>query len=171
MGASQRLIYTAALVFLACAPARAQEQALPLGLEKFRWGMNLLEATRYFSSIGGIVPGPANMGLTDHTLVYFAPYRWQSCSFAATLAFSNGALDHVSLQLLDAGEACAGAILESLRAAYGSDSAAINMPYPEPRIWKTASTDAIFNVRVWLGQAGAPPITAYDTGELDRGKQ
>src|SRR5690242_18413698 len=113
--------------------------------------MNLLEATRSFSSIGGLVPGPINMGLMDHTLVYFAPYRWQHCTFAATLAFYSGALDHVNLQLLDASDDCTRGILDALRAAYGAESAAINMPYPEPHQWKTASTDVVFNVRVWLG--------------------
>ncbi len=108
----------------------AQTNALPFGLEKFRFGMGEAEAAALYPGLGPMAPPDST--LSNMRIVSFTPVRWQGCELEVDFHYAsvNGAhvLAEVHVTVLNATgfyrermppTRCPQAMRESLMASYG----------------------------------------------------
>ena len=163
----------AVLGALTVTPAMAQPaNTFPFGLENLKWKMSYAEVKARLSA--SIPETTAFIGtpITDQRQYFWGPIAWKDCRLQIWTYFANDQLDYIYINpvLGPVSETCKTAMQDELVAHFGETARKeFISPHSHKSMgitmnWKTPETILIYgNARVNLEEAGAPPLTIYDS--------
>jgi hypothetical protein len=94
---------------------------------------------------------PTSPLLPGETRLKSEAYTWQSCRFEGVWRFFKSGLHAITLMDAQGTPACAGAIMDALRARYGEGGLTTDQHGMNTYEWKTAATNVKFMPSVGFG--------------------
>jgi hypothetical protein len=138
-------------VLLSLTASRAADETFPLGLEKLHWDMPQAQVSTLFTLREDTFRSPGSPLQHGETRLKSDTYAWQSCHFEGVWRFFKSGLHAITLMDAQGSPACAGAIMDALRARYGEGGLTTDQHGMNTYEWKTAATNVKFMPSVGFG--------------------